>query len=102
MIGKISAILASAACAYLLVTLVPGFTPEVAARAAPQPALPQAATGHDTTAAALHRKPACVETWPYYEPECLRDDRQPDGRARIVRIVSTERTAPRGFASRAR
>jgi hypothetical protein len=28
-------------------------------------------------------------TWPYYDAQCLSDLRQPDGRARTVRIVSS-------------
>lgn len=100
MIGKISAILVSAACAYVLVTLLSGFASALVASAAPQPAAPQIASA--LKAQAADRKAACAESWPYYEPQCLRDDRQPGGRARIVRIVSIERTALRASASAGR
>jgi len=36
--------------------------------------------------------PACSEkAWPYYESNCVRDLRQATGRARAVRMVSTDR-----------
>jgi hypothetical protein len=39
--------------------------------------------------------PACSEkAWPYYENNCVRDLRQSTGRARAVRIVSTDRLPP--------
>jgi hypothetical protein len=31
------------------------------------------------------------KAWPYFEPECLRDPKQPAGQARVVRIISTDR-----------
>ena len=37
----------------------------------------------------------CSEkAWPYYESNCVRDLRQSTGRARAVRIVSTDRLPP--------
>lgn len=95
MIGKISAVLASAGCAFLLVTAIPGLAPSVAAHAAPTPAVEQAGTQNPLKAAAPGG-PACREIWPYYEPACLHDARQPGGRARVVRVVSIERTTPQG------
>jgi hypothetical protein len=32
-------------------------------------------------------------TWPYYDAQCLSDLRQPDGRARAVRIVASGSSA---------
>ncbi len=32
--------------------------------------------------------------WPYFEAGCLRDARHPDGVARAVRVVSTDRLPP--------
>jgi len=29
----------------------------------------------------------CREVWPYYEQSCLHDTRQPNGRARMVRLI---------------
>jgi len=72
--------------AYLLVTLTPGLVSEVAARTAPKAAPTPAGVAQD-------RRVACAESWPFYEPGCLHDGRQPGGRARTVRIVSTERLA---------
>lgn len=100
MIGKLSAIMASAACAYVVVALVPGLVPPVAAHAAQKPALEQTAVAQTAVEAAAVGRPACTESWPYYEPACLHDARQPDGRARVVRMVSIERTT--GFGSRSR
>ena len=73
--------------AYLLVTLIPGLAPEVSARTADKIIATRLATAENPTLT------ACTESWPYYQPECLRDDRQPDGRARAVRIISAEHSA---------
>jgi hypothetical protein len=100
MIGKLLAIMTSAVCAYAVVALVPGFVPPVAAHAAQKPAVEQAAIAQIPVMAAASGRPACMETWPYYEAACLHDARQPDGRARVVRVVSIERTAE--FESRPR
>jgi hypothetical protein len=35
-------------------------------------------------------------TWPYFEASCIRDARNPFGRARNVRLVSADRLAPAG------
>ena len=34
------------------------------------------------------------KAWPYYESDCVRDLRQSTGRARAVRVVSTDRLPP--------
>jgi hypothetical protein len=99
MIGKMSAIVAAAACADAIVTFMPGFAPPVAAHAAQPPAIDQMAVTKDQGSAAAVSRPACVEVWPYYERACLYDARQPDGRARAVRVVSIERTARERSAS---
>jgi hypothetical protein len=105
MIGKISAIIASAGCAAVFVVSVPGFAPSVAAHAVQPPAVTQTMSAQTVAvqapvSAATLRRPSCTESWPYYEPACLYDARQPDGRARIVRIVSVERAAVPASASR--
>jgi len=87
MIEKVSFAVAALAAAYLLVTLIPGAAPEVAARTAERTSTAQLGMSQ----ASQGRKVACMESWPYYEPNCLHDGRQADGRARIVRIISTER-----------
>ena len=86
MIGKASWAIIALVMAYLLVTLTPGLVSEVAARTAPKAAPIPAGVAQD-------RKGACAESWPYYEPSCLHDGRQPGGRVRTVRIVSAERLA---------
>lgn len=78
MITKTTAITVAAASASFIVIFLQGFTSQVVARAA-----------------AVDR-PACTESWPFYEASCLRDDRQPEGKARAVRIVSADRLAPAG------
>lgn len=38
--------------------------------------------------------PSCSgRVWPYYDAQCLRDLRQPDGRARAVRFVASQSSA---------
>lgn len=102
MIGRASAIMAAAASAALIVVLIPGFAPQVAAHAS-QPAFTERApTAVAPRAAGHERKIVCRESWPYYEPACLRDDRQPDGRARVVRVISIERTSLAGSGALAR
>jgi hypothetical protein len=51
---------------------------------------PTAASDHQVVNRPIGR-PCAEQTWPYYERQCLRDARQPGGRARVVRIVSTDR-----------
>jgi hypothetical protein len=49
-----------------------------------------AANEHRLTNRPLGR--SCAEqTWPYYKSRCLRDARQPGGRASAIRIVSADR-----------
>jgi|HubBroStandDraft_1064217.scaffolds.fasta_scaffold926252_1 hypothetical protein len=74
------------AAAYLLVTLIPGLAPEVSARTADKIVVAQPTTAEGSSAT------ECTESWPYYQPACLRDSRQPGGLARTVRIISTERS----------
>ena len=101
MIEKTTAIVAAAICASLAVIFIPGFTAEVAASAAgPTPAARILAAFAVVDAASVpahsgsaDRKIVCAQSWPYYEASCLQDDRQPDGKARVVRIVSIDRTA---------
>jgi hypothetical protein len=118
MIKKITAIIAAAACAGFVVASVAGFAPEVAASApkdnraeaaklviagafaelaAPIAAANRTGVEQRPPGGSRNRKIACVESWPYYEPSCLQDDRPPDGRGRIVRMIS-ERTRPGGFS----
>jgi hypothetical protein len=86
MIEKIWLAIVAMAAAYLLVTLIPGFAPEVSARTADKAVLAQPVTAKESVT-------VCTESWPYYQPACLHDSRQPGGRARAVRVISTDRSA---------
>jgi hypothetical protein len=77
---------------YLLVTLIPGLAPEVSARTADKTVAAQPVTAPSLSRAAQETVTVCTESWPYYQPACLHDSRQPGGRARVVRIISTERS----------
>jgi len=107
MIGKATAVVAAAAGAGLIVTLLPVSGPEaadgtmqvaelkvaaVATDAPPALTTPPAAAeaGKAVPAVVTAISPACERTWPYYEPSCLRDARNADGTARAVRIVVPE------------
>jgi hypothetical protein len=114
MIKKMTAIIAAAVCAGFMVTLVPGLAPEVAV-GAPRPVdqivssavpayLPAQVSASTVTGTREslgqdirndHRgsKNACAQSWPYYERSCLRDERQVDGSARIVRVIAVDRSA---------
>lgn len=112
MIRKITAVIAAAACAGVLVTFVPGLAPEVAAGASPpvdqskaapinKPAEAAAANAADVRNAMEQdvrdgsRNPAnaCVESWPYYERSCLRGGHHTDGAPRVVRVIAMDRSA---------
>jgi hypothetical protein len=38
------------------------------------------------------RKSACARGWPYYDLSCLHDGRRSDGAARVVRVVTADRS----------
>jgi hypothetical protein len=111
--GKLIAIIAAAACAGFAVAFVPGFAPEVAAGAAeyggrvataplradrpiemwaPSAAGIQLVLAESLRRASHAAATPCVGTWPYYESSCLRDERQPNGGVRIVRVIAPDRT----------
>ncbi len=120
MIKMISAIITAAACAGLIVSFVPGFTSEVAAGAtqsvengAPSSTTINAATAIKTvpTVSIMHgvtdiRRPGeqnlsngsrdpkivCEQSWPYYEPSCLHDGYSAAGNARVIRVISADRS----------
>jgi hypothetical protein len=87
MIYKTLSAFAAAALGAALVLALPGFSPEVEART-PPPVV---------KADRLDLRPtgqACTQqAWPYYEATCLRDRNQPQGQARTVRVVTTDRIA---------
>jgi hypothetical protein len=99
MFRKILAVIASAACAGVIVGFVPEPTQAIAART-PQSVQPRWSI--NTTAsqpvvaavprAADVRKASCKQGWPYYERSCLHDARRSDGAARVVRVIGPGRS----------
>jgi hypothetical protein len=79
---KIIAIVTAAACAAVIVGLIP--EPEQAAAASTN----AAANDSDTDT-----KASCFQNWPYYERSCLHDNRQQDGNARTVRVIAVNQQA---------
>jgi hypothetical protein len=57
-------------------------------------AISQAAAGGDQPLNHSVGSGCSEKAWPYYESNCVRDLRQSIGRARVVRIVSTDRLPP--------
>jgi hypothetical protein len=110
MIKKIAAIIAAAACAGVMVTVVPA--PEVAAGTAQsvdEPGIISVIKPAETampTAEEIRRaveqnirngshepKIVCAQSWPYYESSCLRDSRQANGAIHAVRMIASDRPA---------
>jgi hypothetical protein len=85
---KLGAIAAAAIVATLSVILAPGFASAVSARTPPtinaSAAMPHWSREADDGG---RRGEGCAQNWPYYARGCLRDERQPDGRARAVRLI---------------
>ncbi len=95
MIKKILAIISAAACAGAIIEFIPEAAPAVAAGVSTashgtsvsdraKPAV------LDATRIPERRKAICAQAWPYYEPTCLRDGRQSDGKARAVRLITAD------------
>ncbi len=114
MIEKIAAVIASAACAAVIVTLVPGFAPEIAARASPPADRSVSTVAHIDMPIAMTAQNAadvrntveqnigngsrigtstCEQTWPYYGRSCLLEGNQTAGNVRVVRVIDMERSA---------
>ncbi len=99
MISKILAIVAAAVCAGAIVGLIPEPTPAVAAGSSSSvqsrgTAIPDSNKSAVVAAVRIaeSRNAACSHGWPYYAPVCLHDNRRPDGKARIVRLVTADRS----------
>jgi hypothetical protein len=111
MFKKISAIIAAAACAGVMVAFVPNLVPAVKASTTDQN-LSSGATINSTLdqvrpAAADIRKAVeqnirngsrnpkivCAQSWPYYDNSCLRDGRQTNAAPRVVRVIAADRAA---------
>jgi hypothetical protein len=80
------------ATAYLLATLIPGLAREVSTRTIDKTVVAQPATAPTPSRTSQGIVTVCTDSWPYYQPACLHDIRQPGGRARAVRIISSERS----------
>jgi hypothetical protein len=92
MIEKTRLAIMALAAAYLLATLIPSVAHEVSTRAADKTVAAQSVTAQTPSRTSQEIVTVCTESWPYYQPACLHDGRQPGGRARAVRIISTERS----------
>jgi hypothetical protein len=88
MIKSILAIAAAAACAGVVV-LAPEFAPKSAMAATQSAGLPMQGL------VVVNEKPqsdgGCSLHWPYYEQNCLRDARLPNGVERVVRVIAIDR-----------
>ena len=89
MIKKILAVVVAAVFAGAIVGFIPQPDPADAARSQ----VTGIADSNRPAAIAAVRvpeigKPLCTQGWPYYEQSCLRDGRRPDGKARVVRVVT--------------
>jgi len=102
MFGKATAIIAAAACATIVVIVVPALSPAMTASAATNNASIHSGLNADSVPGPQTSRSACADNWPYYDAACLHDSRRPDGRARAVRIVSTDRLPPLGIETAAR
>lgn len=81
---KTASAIAAAALLAAAISLLPGFSPQVAA------SVPAAAVKSDRADAPAD---CAHHGWPYYDTACLRDGARNAGRARPVRIVTTDRLA---------
>jgi len=86
MLKAIAAIVAAAVSAGFIVSGVP----EVAAGTSSTAQSSQAIIGAANDNRTGDR--ACLQSWPYYEQSCLRDARRSDGKARVVRVISIDRS----------
>jgi hypothetical protein len=87
MLKTMAAVIVAAVCAGMIVGLIP---PPGAALAAITPQASVDGNRAITAEARLAdiRRPACRLHWPYYERVCLSDIRQPNGKARAVRLIT--------------
>jgi hypothetical protein len=93
MLKGLSAILAAAVCAGIIVGFVP--QPEPAAAAVTPRSAPRERSNVAINSAPVVAASACTQTWPYYEQSCLRDSRQ------VGRTAPTARVIPSGYAVKA-
>jgi hypothetical protein len=102
MIKQIAAIIAAAGCAALIVSVVP----EVAVGSS-QNAVTAVAGVRSTDRVAgagiparidsrTQHKITCTQGWPYYGKACLRDGRQSDGEAPVVRMIAIDHLTKSG------
>jgi len=101
---SVLAVVAAAVCAAVLV----GFVPEPTSAVAAGTSEPQLTVGSISEPVMLVVAPvddarsSCTQGWPYYEPSCLHDNRQPNGKARVVRVIPANHPVARVHTARAR
>jgi hypothetical protein len=88
LIYKTLSAIAAIAFGAAMVLALPGFSPEVEARTPPP------VVKSDRLDARPVGQSCTQQAWPYYEANCLRNTNRPDGQARMVRVVTTDRIAP--------
>jgi hypothetical protein len=120
MIKMITAVVAAAACAGVIITFAPRSTPAVAAGATQSAAhralssamieaadvdviptsniLAATARGQNLRNDSRNPKTVCEQSWPYYGQSCLRDVGMAAGKPRIVHVVVSNRSAAGGRA----
>ena len=93
MVKSILVVSAAAVMAAAFVGFVPPPAPAVAAfeAATPNAAGPAQAAATAPTAVQPDQS-GCTGTWPYYEQSCLRNSRQPNGNARVVRVIAEDKS----------
>jgi len=91
MLKSLLALVTAAVIAGLFVALVPPPAPVAAKTAAA--GVGEVATDRSAIVPSpvATRSVSCREAWPYYEPACLRDGREPNSAARTVRVVARNR-----------
>jgi hypothetical protein len=88
MFKKLLAIVAAAACAAVIVGFIPTptSTPADTARA------PQSTAVVADQSAVMPLPDSCMQGWPNYDQACLNDNRRPNGKPRVARVVSMDRS----------
>lgn len=99
MIGKMLAVIAAVACAGITVGFIPSSAPawtggtsiviqSKGTDSSNSSKIAEAAAGQQ---AAGIRNTICTQSWPYYEPSCLREGTAPGHNPRVVRVVTADR-----------
>jgi hypothetical protein len=105
MLKGIITVVAAAVIAAVVIALIPPPEPTAAAietaPAVPTLAFASVSAAMLPAAVAQTDKPGCTQAWPYYEQSCLFNSRQPNGKTRVVRIITEDKSvANRGPRAR--